>query len=61
METVKTDVYRDNPDGIDELKRKIITEFRKIIKEELIHVNDNFIKTCQKCVATDGHHFQNRL
>ncbi|KAJ4435260.1 hypothetical protein ANN_23838 [Periplaneta americana] len=36
----------------DELKANI-REIRKITEDELIHVNDNFIKRCQKCVDSD--------
>ena len=52
--TLKNNVYRNNPHTVDELKENI-TEIRKIT-EELICVNVNFIKRCQKCVAADGHH-----
>ncbi|KAJ4430832.1 hypothetical protein ANN_19423 [Periplaneta americana] len=36
-----------------ELKANITREIRKITEDELIHVNDNFIKRCQKCVDSD--------
>ncbi|KAJ4448401.1 hypothetical protein ANN_10417 [Periplaneta americana] len=37
----------------DEMKANITREIRKITEDELIHVNDNFIKRCQKCVDSD--------
>ncbi|PSN42047.1 hypothetical protein C0J52_22055, partial [Blattella germanica] len=57
----KNNVYRNNPHTTDELKENIRTEIRKITEKELIRVNANLIKRCQKCVAADGHHFQHRL
>ncbi|KAJ4446012.1 hypothetical protein ANN_12698 [Periplaneta americana] len=40
-------------EGTDELKANITREIRKITEDELIRVNNNFIKRCQKCVDSD--------
>ena len=59
--TLKNRVYRNNPHSIDELKDNIRAELGRITEEELLRVNQNFIKRCQECVNVGGHHFEQLL
>ena len=59
--TLKNKDYRNNPHTMDELKNNITTEMRNITQQELMRVNDNFIRRCQECLNAEGHHFQHRL
>ena len=54
-------LYKDNPHTICELKDSIVREIRRITVDEFVHVNANFLRTCQDCVTTEGHHFQHLL
>ena len=48
-------VYATNPHTLEELKASIMREIYSISEIELIRVNANFLKRCQKCVDEGGH------
>lgn len=58
---LKNKVYASNPHTLEELKQNIRREVEAISVDELMRVNANFLKRCQKCVDTGGHHFQHLL
>lgn len=58
---LKNKVYRNNPHTLEELKDNIRREIAAISEEELMRVNGNFLRRCERCVAAQGHHFQHLL
>ena len=51
--TFKNKVYASNPHTVNELKDNIISAIESISAEELLRVNNNFIR-CQQCVRNSG-------
>ena len=47
-----------NPDTLQELKASVRREINSISDDDLMHVNANFLKRCQKCVDEGGQNFQ---
>ena len=60
-ETLKNKVYAGNSHTINELKDNIISVIESISAEELLKVNNNFIRRCQQCVGSNGGHFQHHM
>ena len=58
---LKSRVYSSNPTSIDQLKRNIEYEIELISSETLKKVSDNFKKRLQKCINSDGRHFEHLL
>ena len=59
--TLKNNVYAGNPQTINELKHKIISAIESISAEELVKINNNFIRRCQRCLGNNGGHFQHQM
>ena len=55
MGHLKNKVYATNPQTLEELKASISYEINCISEIELILVNAQFLKICQKCVDAGGH------
>ena len=58
---LKNKVYKTNPHTLNELKENIQTTIRSIMVEELVHVNNNFLKRCETCIQENGQHIENLL
>ena len=58
---LKSNVYRDRPCTLNELKSAIVSMLRDISHDELQKVFENKIKRLQACVDVQGHHFEHML
>ena len=58
---LKNKVYARNPHTLDDLKDYIRTEINSITEQQLMRVNEGFLKRCRKCVEVGGEHFQHLL
>ena len=58
---LKSRVYKDNPQSIPELKQAIVDSTRRIPREQVIKVIDNFVKRVKTCRQRGGAHIEHVL
>lgn len=55
---LKTQVYRDNPQTLEEIMQKIVENLNEISEQTLALVQNNLLQRLYNVITAEGHHFE---